>query len=134
MNLIIKDGTDAEKNFVFSSWIKCYMRTVEADLWGKQAATTWLHAYITKLFDGDVEFSYVGDDKGDEIYSYVVFNRKLKRIYFGYTKSVYRKNKLFDRLMLANQLSGFEFIFIFNGESTRSVAHKYQLTYNPLGR
>jgi hypothetical protein len=134
MNLVIKDGTSAEKNFIFSSWIKCYLRTVEADLWGKQAATAWLHAYITKLFDSGVEVAYVGDDETDEIYSYVVFNRKLRRIYFGYTKSIYRKDKLFDRLMLANNLLGFEFLFIFNGETTRALAQKYQLTYNPLGR
>lgn len=134
MKLIIKDGTASEKNFIFSSWIKCYLRTVEADLWGKPAATSWLHKYITRLFDDGVEVSYVGDDETDEVYSYVVFNRKLRRVYFGYTKSRYRKDKLFDRLMLANGLHGFEFLFIFNGETTRALAQKYNLTYNPLGR
>jgi hypothetical protein len=134
MNLVIKDGTVAEKNFIFSSWIKCYTHTVEADLWGKQTATAWLHEYITKLFNKGIEVSFVGDDSTDEIYSYVVFNRELKRIYFGYTKSVYRRDKLFEKLILANNLLGYEFVFIFNGEATRAIAKKFNLTYNPIGR
>lgn len=134
MNLIIKPGDASVKNFIFSSWIKCYLGTVEADLMGKKEATTFMHDFITKSFQGGVSVSYVGDDETDEVYSYVVFDPKEKRILFAYTKSIYRRDGNFNRLMEENKLKNFDFCFIFNGAITRSVAQKYSLTYKPIGR
>lgn len=134
MNLVIKPGNASMKNFVFSSWIKCYLNTVEAGLMGKKEATSFIHDFITKKFNEGVSVSYVGDDETDEVYSYVVFDPKDKALLFAYTKSIYRQDKLFNRLMEDNKLSGFSFCFIFNGAVTRAVAEKYNLTYKPIGR
>lgn len=134
MNIVIKEGDSSIKNFIFSSWVKCYIHTVEAELMGIQEATKFMHSFITKKWDEGVKVSYVGDDETDEIYSYVVFDPKEKRIYFGYTKSIYRKDGLFHSLMEHNNLSGYDFCFIFNGAIARNVAAKYNLTYKPLGR
>lgn len=132
MELIIKQGDASVKNFIFSSWIKCYLGTVEAHLMEKQKAIKFIHDFITQAFDSGVQVSYVGDDETEEVYSYVVYDDK--RLLFGYTKSVYRGDKLFHRLMTENKLSGKDFCFIFNGGITREIASKYNLTYRPIGR
>lgn len=134
MNLVIKEGNPSVKNFIFSSWIKCYLNTVEADLMGKKEATTFMHDFITKSFERGVSVSYVGDTDTDEVYSYVVFDPESRKILFGYTKSIYRRDGNFNRLMEANGLEGFDFCFIFNGALTRAIAAKYNLTYKPIGR
>ena len=134
MNLVIKKGDHTVKNFIFSSWIKCYLGTVEAGLMGNHEATKFMHGFITKKFEEGVSVSYVGDTETDEVYSYVVFDPKEKKILFGYTKQIYRKDGLFNRLMEANKLHEHAFCFIFNGTTTRALAEKYKLTYKPLGR
>jgi hypothetical protein len=134
MNLVIKPGNASMKNFVFSSWIKCYLGTVEASLMGKKEATTFMHDFITKKFNEGVSVSYIGDDETDEVYSYIVFEPKEKRILFAYTKNIYRRDGNLNRLMEDNKLRGFDFCFIFNGAVTRGVAEKYNLTYKPIGR
>lgn len=134
MNLIIKPGNASVKNFIFSSWIKCYLGTVEAELMGKPKATKFMHDFITEKFNEGVSVSYVGDDETDEVYSYVVFDPKEKKILFGYTKSVYRRDGLFNRLITDSKLNDFDFCFIFNGALTRAISQKYNLTYKPLGR
>jgi hypothetical protein len=93
-----------------------------------------MHDFITKKYSEGVSISYVGDDDTDEVYSYVVFDPKEKVILFAYTKSVYRRDHLFDRLVKEHELSGYDFRFIFNGAITRAVAQKYNMTYKPLGR
>lgn len=134
MNLVIKPGNDSVKNFIFSSWIKCYLGTVEAELMGKQKATKFMHDFITEKYNKGISVSYVGDDETDEVYSYVVFDPKEKKILFGYTKSVYRREGLFNKLVNDSKLYDFDYCFIFNGALTRSISQKYNLTYKPLGR
>lgn len=134
MELIIKPGDASVKNFIFSSWIKCYLNTVEAELMGKTEATKKMHDFITKKFAEGVSVSYLGDNETDEVYSYVVFEPKERVLLFAYTKSVYRKGGLFNRLAEDAKLDGMDFRFIFNGALTRAIAQKYNLTYKPLGR
>jgi hypothetical protein len=134
MNLVIKEGNASVKNFIFSSWIKCYLGTVEADLMGKPEATRFMHDFITKKFDEGVTVSYLGDDETDEVYSYVVFDPKKKTILFAYTKSIYRKDGFLNRLVEHNNLTEHNFCFVFYGATTRYLAQKYKLTYKPLGR
>lgn len=134
MNLVIKKGDLSVKNFIFSSWIKCYLNTVEAELMGKKEATKFMHDFITEKFNEGVSVSYIGDDETDEVYSYMVYEPKTKVLLFAYTKSVYRREKLFNRLAVENKIEGYDFRFIFNGAVTRAISQKYNLTYKPIGR
>lgn len=134
MELVIRDGNQSVRNFILSSWIKCYLNTVEANLMDKKDATTFMHDFITKKLDEGVKVSYIGDDETDEVYSYVVFDPSERVILFAYTKQVYRRNGMFNRLVNEHCLHDYKFNFIFNGGITRGVAQKYNLTYKPLGR
>lgn len=134
MQLVIKPGNASVKNFIFSSWIKCYLGTVEADLMGRKEATAFMHDFITKKYSEGVSVSYIGDDETDEVYSYVVFEPDTKTILFAYTKSIYRRDGNFNRLVEENKLEGFDFKFIFHGATTRAIAQRYNLTYKPIGR
>lgn len=133
--MIIKTGSKDELNFFLSSIVKNYinyqdigLRQPEHKAEAIKAFSEWIR--LQSQQDG-FEMIYMNDGETDEILSYVAMNRKLKVIYFAYTKSAYRKNKLAIRLCDSLPITGFFFPLIFHPLATISFQRRYKLSYKP---
>ena len=107
--------------------IKNYLSTVEAELMGKNEAAKYLQDQIVYLLENNVSIKCIGDTDTDEVYSYVVYD--LNKIYFIYTKNIYRKNGLANRLIRECKLEGKQFSLIINSYLAKVLANKYNLTF-----